>query len=75
MNVASSLICILAVSGLKITGIVIEALGVALVHPDILAILPLLGTLYSLLLAHNFASIHAHVDTTIDFKLLAAWNT
>ena len=74
MYVASSLICILTVGGLEITGVIIEALGVALVHSDILAILPFLGTLYSLLLAHNFASIHAHVDT-IDFKLLAAWHT
>ena len=74
MNVASSLICILTVSGLEITCIIIEALGVALVHSDILAILPFLGTLYCFLLAHNFASIHAHVDT-IDFKLLAAWHT
>ena len=74
MNVASRLICILTVGGLEITGVIIEALGVALVNSDILAILPFLGTLYSLLLTHNFASIHAHVDT-IDFKLLAAWHT
>ena len=75
MHVAAVLIiCILTVSGLEITGIMIEALGVALVHSDILAILPLLSALYSLLLTKYFASIHAHVDT-IDFKFFAAWHT
>lgn len=74
MNITSSLVCILTVSRLEITGIIIEAMGVALVHSDILAILPILGTLYGLLLAHNFASIHAHTDT-INFELIAAWHT
>ena len=72
--VASTLICQVTVSRLEITGIMIEALGVALVHPDILAILPLLHTLYSLLLTHNFASFHAHIDT-VDLKFVAARHT
>ena len=71
--VSRRLICILTVGGLEITGVIIEALGVALVYSDIL-VLPLLSSLYSLLLTEYFASILTHVDT-IDFKLLAAWHT
>ena len=61
---------------MKVTAMVEEALGVTLVHPDILAVLPLrdVDAIYGLLLAKYFAALHAHVET-FKVKVIAAWHT